>query len=242
MPDPTGSKSAKPLNRRRFLHAGILAVLAGEAGLAGRETRGRSTVQQPIAKAAAARPFNAGIFVPELSTGLIRLPAGARSFDPYLHRVNGPFADPINLVFSGADANGVAHAVGKVLGWPVVPGSPMLFLDGGEQRTTLWQLGKSLGGGARWHLRIENMPARTTTGYVLAAVHHDSNVACGDVGGQFDQARDLVAHGFAHAGYHVSTLWLANTKPGPQCDGSMTAGDGHAVLIDLASKRKFFTF
>ncbi len=168
-----------------------------------------------------------GGFLHASSTGL------PGSFDPYIHRAGSEPADPINLIFVGGDADTVAQAAQQALGWPVVAGSPMDFIDQGRVHPTAWQLGDDLGHGSRYHLRIESITAADGQSYTLAAVHRDDSVACGHVGRAFDQARDIVAHAFAGAGYRVTMVWLGNTNDGPQCDGSRTAGGGETAIIDL---------
>jgi len=157
------------------------------------------------------------------------------SFDPYIHRAGGEPADPVNLIFRGADADTVAQVAQRVLGWPVVAGSAMDFIDRSHLHATAWQLGHDLPFGSRYHLRIESITAADGQSYTLAAVHRDDSVACGHVGRAFDQVRDIVAHDFADAGYRVSMVWLGNTNDGLQCDGSRTAGGGAAAIIDLGS-------
>lgn len=156
-------------------------------------------------------------------------------FNPYIHRLNGPAADPVNLIFYGADANAVAAAVHRVLGWTAVEGSPMTFTDEGVTRPMRWQFGQQLSRSARLHVRIEDLRATDSQDYVLAAVHRDDTAPCGHVGGAFDRERERVAKAFGAAGYAVTPVWLGNTAPGPQCDGSFTAGDGNAVVIDLTT-------
>ncbi|HZQ37263.1 MAG TPA: hypothetical protein VFD32_15135 [Dehalococcoidia bacterium] len=173
--------------------------------------------------------FASGGFLHASSTGL------PGSFDPYIHRAGGEAADPINLIFRGADADTAARIAQQLLGWPVVAGSPMDFFDEGHAHPTAWQLGGDLGHGSRYHLRIEATGATDGQSYTLAAVHRDDSVACGHVGRAFDQVRDIVAHAFADAGYRVTMVWLGNTNDGPQCDGSRTAGGGEAAIIDLGS-------
>lgn len=163
-------------------------------------------------------------------------PPPSLAFDPYIHRLDGAVADPVNLIFLGADADAVAATVHRVLGWSVVDGSPMQFVNGGVQRETLWHLGQDLDRATRLHLRIENVSAAERQGYVIAAVHRDDAAACGHVGGAFNAARGRVAGAFAAFGYPVSAIWLGNTDPGPQCDGSFTQGDGAAVVIDLTNR------
>ena len=155
------------------------------------------------------------------------------AFDPYIHRSGGEPADPVNLIFRGAGADTVAQLAQRVLGWPVVAGSPMDFIDEEHIHPTAWQLGNDLGHGSRYHLRIESITVADGQSYPLAAVHRDDSVACGHVGRAFDQVRDIVAHGFADAGYHVTMVWLGNTNGGPQCDGSRTSGGGEAAIIDI---------
>jgi hypothetical protein len=157
-------------------------------------------------------------------------------FDPYLHRITGALADPINLVFLNADPDSVAASIHRVLGWPLVAGSPMVFSDQGAQNPTGWQLGLDLGRGSRIHLRVEALPADSNQSYVLAAVHRDEGVACGHIGGAFDRERQLVARAFAAAGYAVTAEARGNTQAAPQCDGSFTSGDGTIVFIDLATR------
>jgi hypothetical protein len=158
-----------------------------------------------------------------------------RGFDPYIQRDGGAPADPINLIFYGADASEASDAVHAILGWPVTQGSPMNFLDRGRLRPTAWQMGFDLGGGARYHLRIEDLTPTDAQPYVLAAVHHDVAAACGHVGTDFDQQRIRVAQAFRADGYPVQVLDVGNTDAGPQCDGSFTHGDGKVALIDLSS-------
>ena len=156
-------------------------------------------------------------------------------FDPYIHRASsGAAADPINLIFRGASADTVLHSAEQTLDWTPVAGSPMDFLDASHTRASGWQLGYDLGQGSRYHMRIEAVSTLDGQSYVLAAVHRDDTVACGHVGRAFDRAREVVAQAYVAAGYTVSTVWLGNTTPGPQCDGSRTAGDGSAVIINLA--------
>ena len=154
-------------------------------------------------------------------------------FEPYIRRPNGSRADPVNLIFRGQNADGVATAIAQVLGWRFVVGGPMTFRARGAEYATAWQMGIDLGSGSRMHIRIQAMPGEAEPGFVLAAVHRDDTVPCGHVGRAFDEARDLVARAFAAAGYRVSRLHLENTQVGRHCDGTENAGDGHAVIIDL---------
>lgn len=166
----------------------------------------------------------------ELANANDRAPLGHS--DGYLHRGDGQLADPVNLVFRGTVAEASA-AVPRVLGWKAMQGSPMLFYDRGRQVPTAAQFGFDLGGGVRYHIRLEAVQSEDGRPYVLAGVHRDDMTACGHVGQVFNTARDLVADGFAAAGYRVSTLHLGNTQAGRQCDGTLSAGDGSAALIDL---------
>ncbi len=156
-------------------------------------------------------------------------------FDPYLHRTSGALADPVNLIFRGS-LPAVEAAVPLVLGWQPVQGSDMVFYDRGEHLHTAAQFGLNLPGGSRFHLRLEAVTDERGQVYVLAGVHRDDMTACGHVGRAFDAARDLVAGQFARAGYAVARTALGNTAPGRQCDGSFTAGDGSAAIIDLSSR------
>lgn len=158
-------------------------------------------------------------------------------FDPYLRRSNGTAADPVNLIFRGTDAEHVAAAVQRVLGWRPVTGSMMHFLDQGRVRPAAWQLGVDLGGGSRLHLRIETVTRGDAQSYVLVAAHRDDRAPCGHVGRGFDETRDLIARSFASAGYAVASVWLGNTAPSRHCDGSLTEGDGNASLIELRASR-----
>lgn len=155
-------------------------------------------------------------------------------FDPYLHRTSGTLADPINLVFLHATPNSVAAAVHRVLGWPIVAGSPMIFVDQGVRHPTAWQLGLPETRGSRLHMRIEALAPDAKQTYVLAAVHHDQGAACGHVGGDFARERDLVARAFAAADYRVTDRIRGNTLSARQCDGSFTRGDGRIAYIDLS--------
>lgn len=157
----------------------------------------------------------------------------ASAFDPYLHRSSGALADPVNLIFRGSLGQ-VEQAVPRVIGWQPVQGSMMLFYDHGEHLHSGAQFGLNLPGGSRFHLRLEAVTGAHGASYVLAGVHRDDLTACGHVGRAFNAARDLVAGQFAQAGYAVTREYLGNTTPGRQCDGSFTAGDGSATVIDLA--------
>lgn len=160
----------------------------------------------------------------------------AGKFDPYLHRPDGgTLADPINLIFRGGDAATVAAVVQQVLGWQPVQGGGMTFIDGGQARPTAYQFGLDLGWGNRLHLRIETVTKTNAQTYVLAGVHRDDMTGCGHVGGAFNAARATVVRAFVAQDYAVTRIHLKNTEPGPQCNGSMTAGDGNAVVIDLGS-------
>jgi hypothetical protein len=161
---------------------------------------------------------------------------GTTRFDPYLHRTNGDLADPINLIFRGTDEAAVAQTVQRVLGWSRVQGSAMFFYDQGSTHQTAWQFGFDLGQGSRLHMRLEQAGTAGGHPYVLAGVHRDDLVACGHVGHFFDQERDAVATAFSSLGYKVTIRRLDNTRPGLQCDGSLTAGDGTAAIIDLSSR------
>ncbi|HLZ72001.1 MAG TPA: hypothetical protein VKV26_19015 [Dehalococcoidia bacterium] len=155
-------------------------------------------------------------------------------FDAYLHRSSGALADPVNLIFRGSLSEAEA-AVPRVLGWQPVRGSMMVFYDRGEHRRTAAQFGMGLPGGSRYHLRLEAARNARGQAYVLAGVHRDDPAACGHVGRAFDAARDLVAGQFRQAGYTVGSLEPGNTRPGRQCDGSLSAGDGRIAVIDLSS-------
>lgn len=156
----------------------------------------------------------------------------AGRFDPYLHRVDGQIADPVNLIFRGSVVQAAA-AVQQVLGWQPVQGSAMTFFDRGQRLPTAAQFGHDLGGGSRYHIRLEAVRTANGRVYVLAGVHRDDMTACGHVGHVFNTARDLTASAFAGAGYRVASVRLGNTEPGRQCDGTLSAGDGTASLIDL---------
>lgn len=162
------------------------------------------------------------------------LPAHALSrFEPYLLRANGRNADPVNIVFLAPDTTAVNIAARTILRWPPVSASPMRFSEGPDVRNTAAQFQLVLGRGARYHLRIESVPRRDGRGYVLAAAHRDDPAACGHIGVEFDQARDLIADVFANAGYPVDLLWLGNTEAVRHCDGSLSAGDGRVAVINL---------
>ena len=154
-------------------------------------------------------------------------------FDHYIHRDGGAPADPVNLVFLTSPGTDPTASVHHVLGWDVVQGSPMSFIDSGAQEPSRWQMGMDLSRSARWHLRIENKSATGSASYLLAAVHRDDTTSCGHVGTAFNAARSTVADAFASAGYPVTMIDLGNDQPGRQCDGSYTSGDGLAAVIDL---------
>jgi hypothetical protein len=163
----------------------------------------------------------------------VRPPAVPIRFDPYIHRVTGAPADPVNIIFLTSSPDTVAADVHKVLAWDVVDGSPMLFVDNGASQPIAWQMGIQFTRSSRWHMRIEQVTHDGTNAYVLAAVHRDDDAPCGHVGTAFDKARRVVGSAFANAGYDVTKLQLGNTQSGLQCDGSYTAGDGTALVIDL---------
>ncbi len=163
-------------------------------------------------------------------------PSEFDSFNPYLHRTTGELADPINIIFRG-DLAAARVAIPNVLGWKPVAGSEMMFIDYGTSRPTAAQFGLDLGGGSRYHIRLEAVEQQNGQTYVLAGVHRDDLVACGHVGRAFDLARELVASTFDQAGYATSRLSLKNIEPGRQCDGSFTFGDGSAVVIDLPGRQ-----
>jgi hypothetical protein len=155
-------------------------------------------------------------------------------FDPYIRRENGSRADPINLLFRGGDADDIARAIEDVMGWRPIEGSAMGFFDGGKLLPTAHQLGLDLNPTARFHLRIEDAAPEDGREFVLAAAHRDDSVGCGHVGRAFDDTRDLIARAFYEAGYPVFYVRLGNVAPAPHCDGSLTGGDGDAVIIDLS--------
>ncbi len=156
--------------------------------------------------------------------------------DPYLRRADGRHADPVNVVFINTSPVAVALAVEHVLGWQVVAGSPMSFTVNGREMPVALQLGLDIGGGARYHVRIEDTPPGERPGAVLAALHRDDSVTCGHVGRAFDEVRDNTARAFAAAGYPVSYLDLGNTERIRHCDGSLTGGDGRVAVIDLGQR------
>jgi hypothetical protein len=168
-----------------------------------------------------------------VSAGSPNLPTG---FDPYLHRPSMAVADPVNLVFLNADPDQVAAAVRAVLGWQPIPGSPMLFLVHDQVLPTRWQLGTSLGGGSRAHLRVQDAAPGGERSFVLAAVHRDDPVSCGHVGRAFDEMRDLVAGAFSAAGYPVTLVSVGNTGTARHCDGTVNGGDGRVAIIDLRAQ------
>jgi|SRR5579883_1117919 hypothetical protein len=161
-------------------------------------------------------------------------------FDPYLHRTDGALADPINLIFQGS-VDQAAAAVQAVLGWQPVDGSEMVFYDHGAHLDTAKQFGLDLGGGSRYHLRLEAVQDDGGQTYVLSGVHRDDSVACGHVGRAFNNMRDLVGNAFAAAGYKVTQVQLENTTPGRQCDGSFTFGDGIADIVTLTGPQRAAT-
>lgn len=182
-----------------------------------------------------------GLIVLGLLLGTVGFASGAggeappvrAQFDEYIHRLNGAPADPVNLIFLTTDPDTAADAVHRVLGWDMVSGSSMTFVDQGTVRPVAWQMGMQFTRSSRWHMRIEDVTRSGSGAYVLAAVHRDDDAPCGHVGTEFDRARRVVAMAFAGAGYNVTTQHLGNTRPGRQCNGSYTSGDGIAVVIDL---------
>lgn len=202
-------------HRARRLGSGavVLAVVLAALTVAGLSAAGGAPPEEPPSP-----------------TPAIMVPSG---FGPYIHRANSAAADPVNLIFRGADPDTVSLLVQDLLGWQPIPGSAMTFLVEGKARGTRWQLGVDLPNGSRLHIRIQDVLAGDSQGYVLAAIHRDDTVPCGHVGRGFDETRDLVGEYFAAAGYAVHRVRLGNAHPGRHCDGSLTGGDGEALLIDL---------
>ncbi|HEY7295486.1 MAG TPA: hypothetical protein VH916_10615 [Dehalococcoidia bacterium] len=228
------------LNRRAFL---AVAVSGAAAAVAATLTERISTAPRP---AQAHQPPRRET-VPAIANLAPLSQAGAalaqraradtqlvRAFDPYLYRVTGERADPINVLFRG-DLVATTAAVQQVLGWYPVEGSAMIFRDGSGAHATAVQLGFDLPHASRYHIRLGAVEQQGGQDYVLAGVHRDDTMTCGHVGLAFDEVRDLVVTTFAQAGYATSRLGLDNTQPGPQCDGRSTAGDGTAVIIDLVN-------
>lgn len=165
-----------------------------------------------------------------------RADADYAEFAPYLQRSDGRAADPVNLIFLGeAQAPDVGLELISVLHWASVDGSLMSFMQKGRQLQTEVQLGDSLGGENRRHLRVAAVgPASPTWGpFALAGVHRDESVSCGHVGRGYDDERDRVARAMEDDGYSVTWLWLGNSGAVRQCDGSLIHGDGYAAVIDL---------
>ncbi len=199
--------------RRLWSSAVVVGVLLAALTVAGLSAAGGAPPEEPAATPA--------------------LPTAPAGFAPYIHRASSAAADPVNLIFIGADPDTVSLLVQELLGWRLIPGSPMSFFIAGRARTTRWQLGADLPNGSRYHIRIQDVQAEDGQSYVLAAVHRDDTVACGHVGRGFDETRDLLGARFAEAGYPVHRVRLGNAHPGRHCDGSLTGGDGSALLVDL---------
>lgn len=165
-----------------------------------------------------------------------RADADYAEFAPYLQRGDGRAADPVNLIFLGEDqAPNIGLDLISVLHWSTVDGSLMSFMQKGRLLQTEVQLGDSLGGENRRHLRVAAVgPASPTWGpFALAGVHRDESVACGHVGRGYDEERNRVARAMEEDGYSVTWLWLGNSGPVRHCDGSLIHGDGYAAVIDL---------
>jgi hypothetical protein len=173
-----------------------------------------------------------------VSATSVEAPSVPLQFDQYIHRMNGAPADPINVIFLTTSSDIAAAEVHRVLGWDVVDGSPMTFIDNGANLPIASQMGVQFTRSSRWHMRIEQATRQGPGSYVLAAVHRDDDSACGHIGTAFDRGRRVVAAAFANAGYDVTTLRLGNSQPGIQCDGSYTSGDGTAVVIDLTKSAR----
>lgn len=160
----------------------------------------------------------------------------AIDFELYLRRTDGRRADPVNLVFIGeSNATAIALKLSSVMHWTPVAGSSMSFITHGETRWTEVQLGVNLGGGTRQHMRVAGADevSETWGPYALAGVHLDVPVGCGHRGANFDELRDTVAKAMEQAGYQVSRRYLGNDGQVVHCDGSVTHGDGWAIVIDL---------
>jgi len=165
-------------------------------------------------------------------TPVLDVPSG---FDPYLYRMNGEQADPVNVIFLHTDAATAAAVVERVLGWRPVVASGMLFKTRTSSRPTSRQLSADVSPVMRYHMRLEAVPITDTQTYVLASVHRDETAACGHVGRGFNEMREVVAQGFAAAGFAIAVIDLGNTNQGLHCDGSHVGGDGRVVLIDLSA-------
>ena len=212
-PEPVISAPPRTRRLRRVLVLALALVVLGPSTAKLVEASYRKLTSPPFAVAAAGD-------VPS-------------DFEEYIIRPTGEQADPVNLIFRAADAETVAAAVQRALGWPALAGSPMLFRAGGVERPTARHFGVSLGNGARYHIRIAEAGAADGQGYVLAAVHRDASVECGHVGVDFDPSRDFVGRAFQAAGYRVTSYDLDNTAALTHCDGTRNAGDGGALIIDL---------
>jgi hypothetical protein len=197
-------------------------VLALGGALALREQARGSSAAEPIQGEAAAASAETVLATP---------PPG---FDPYIFRMSGERADPVNLIFLHTDAATVAATIERVLGWRPVVASNMQFKRGDRLRPTSRQLAAEITVGSRYHIRIQAVPISDTQWWVLASVHRDDTAACGHVGRAFDESRDLVARALAGAGLPIGTIDLGNDASGVHCDGSRVPGDGRAVLIDLS--------
>lgn len=160
----------------------------------------------------------------------------AVDFGPYLHRPDGRPADPVNVIFTGpGSSTAVAARVAAVMRWMPLAGGDMAFADRGATRWTEVQIGANRGNGYRSHLRLTTAvePSVQWGPYVLGGIHDDVPVDCGHAGRSFDERRDELARAMAEAGYTVTRIWLGNDGEVEHCDGSISQGDGWAVVIDL---------
>lgn len=154
---------------------------------------------------------------------------------PYLIRPGGQRGDPINLFFLGSsDVQSVATVVASVLGWSDEGGGTMFFAQGNDVQAQDVQLSSPTVGGRRYHIRLK--AGQGTLGgqpFVIGAIHTDHTTACGHVGRDFNDDRELVSRYLGQAGLATSKAYWGNTAGTRHCTGEENSGDGTVSVIQL---------
>lgn len=154
---------------------------------------------------------------------------------PYLIRPSGQRGDPINLFFLGSsDVQSVANLITSVYGWSEEGGGTMFFAQGNDVTPQDIQLSSPTVGGRRYHVRLK--AGQGTLGgqpCVIGAIHTDHTTACGHVGRDFSDDRELVSRYLAQAGLGASKANWGNTAGTRHCTGEENSGDGTVSVIQL---------
>lgn len=157
--------------------------------------------------------------------------------NPYLARLSGQRADPLNVIFLGSnDVAFISHLISTVFGWREGDGTTMLFAQRGDPTPQDKQLVSQPENGRRYHIRLkagegslEGQP------FVLGAVHMDFTTSCGHVGREFNAARETLLNGFASRNFSIEYAYWGNMEPAQHCDGSEIASDGYIAIISVPS-------